>query len=201
MNIKKALIIWSLSTMLLPLEGNTQNTIQTTKKEIMENIDSTINIEINTRIIDLVDYQKPMLIYINQIRKENWLPPLKYDKDLEKAAINHSKYLKENRPEWHKLDSHDHIDWLLRMPVQRIEDIRWERFEKPGKKKTGWENIITLNRNSPKRAIDLRLWSPWHRANILWEYTHLWVGYAIVNWEKSNYFITVFAKEKENFQP
>jgi len=50
--------------------------------------------KINERIIVLVDYQKHTLNHINDIRKQHNLPSFKYDKQLEKLAIEQSKYLK-----------------------------------------------------------------------------------------------------------
>jgi len=197
MNIKTWVLLTSLAVAtILPFSSNGQQIINKAKKDLIETIDEKNN-KINERIKNVVDYQKYTLFYINEIRKQNNLPPLKYDKKLEWLAIEQSKYLKENRPDRHSLTSGDHINWKNESPIDRIEKVRWERLDEMWTKKRTWENIVTLNLNSIKNAVDLRMLSKkWHREALLWPYTHIWIGYE--KW--SNFFIAVFARENPEYK-
>jgi uncharacterized protein YkwD len=110
MSVKKAIIIGSLAVAtILPFSVNGQETVNKAKKDLIENLDEKNN-KINEKIINLVDYQKQTLIYINEIRKSQNLPPFKYDKQLEKLAIEQSKYLKTKKGENNTLTRQDHVN-------------------------------------------------------------------------------------------
>lgn len=193
MNAKKAIIIGSLvAATILPFSSNGQQTTNKTKKDLIENINGKNN-KINEKPANVVDYQKQTLLYINEIRKQHKLSPLKYDKTLENLAREQSKYLKENRPVWHKLESGDHFDKKYSLPIHRIEKARWERLDLFWEEDPWSEVIVTIDQNSIKRLVDLRMESKkGHRERILGAYTHMWVSYE----KGSNFFIVVFAREK-----
>lgn len=193
MNVKTWVLLTSLAVAtILPFSSNGQQTTNKAKKDLIENINGENN-KINEKPANVVDYQKQTLLYINEIRKQHKLPPLKYDKILENLAREQSKYLKENRPIWHKLESGDHFDKKYSLPIHRIEKARWERLDLFWEEDPGSEVIVTINQNSIKRLVDLRMESKkWHKERILWAYTHMWVSFE----KGSNFFIVVFAREK-----
>jgi uncharacterized protein YkwD len=168
------LIIWSS---LLPLKAFSQtkeNIKNKAKSELVENNDIEINHEtiINTSIKDIIEkywesewlniINKHLMIEMNKIRKEQWIPELIWvDEKLKIATQKQAEFLNK---EWRIY----HMKWenILRKRLQKD----WIEFI------TSWENLA-LWQETIQEVMEDRLASTWHKINILKStYKKMWLG-------------------------
>lgn len=124
---------------------------------------------------------------INLIRSDYKLPPLSFDAVIEKAAINHSKYLETNEvdsgnssvwcPATHEEDkNHSGFTWIN--PGDRLRFVGYQSWN-------WWGEVIAFEDN-PIQSLHSLLYVPYHRTPFLSK------NYERIGFSRGNPFVVNF---------
>lgn len=117
------------------------------------------------------EFEKHILIEINNQRKKENLKPLSLNRDLCNVAQAHANYMAQ--------DNYGHIDWNLESGKDRIEKSKYNQDKNI---LCAWENIAYGQRTIKKLVENGWMESSWHRRNILNpDFTEMWIAYK--KWE------------------
>lgn len=125
------------------------------------------------------DWQKLMLQYHNNTRKNNGSQELSINEKLTQAAQQHAQWMRDNNTLTHMQDNLSVGDRVLK------QNYRW---------KTVGENIAkvsSINQQNPEFVFKMWLNSSGHKRNII-NNSFQEVGFG----KSGNYFVTVFAAKR-----
>lgn len=134
-----------------------------------------------------------LLRKINEIRKENWLKPLKYDKKLEQVAQDYAEDLKWTQwwKPWHIL--HQDSKWRDEYDRVRAAGLLWSYIEKSDNSVR--ENMSTISWYTINSLFYDFMNSYFHKKAIISQYVNsIWFWYC----RESNTIIQLFWQVKDN---
>ena len=184
----------------------TEKITQTTKQEVIQNIKKTPDILQDTLLyknistLSVEQVRSTMLRYINYVRSQHQLKPLKINSELNKVADDFCRHGNQNgnfnTDANGNFPTNVHFSKDGKWIYKRLKDA-WVQFDLAPDK--DWivngigENIVGTNCNI-KQAIDILMTSPWHRKWLISPILNdAWIGYY--PWSKA--IVQVFIKEKK----